>query len=90
LVGAAIPMGNLSAPPAAAGLMTASTPVQLASVAAPLPDGGDAGFGMLPPLMAPPISAGSGWSKRKNPKYEDLAMGLEVKGTIMPRNPSAG
>ena len=54
------------------------------------PDGGDAGFGMLPPLMAPPISPGSGWSKRKNPKYEDLAMGLEVKGTIMPRNPSAG
>lgn len=90
LVGAAVPMGNLSAPPAAAGLMTASTPVQLASVASPLPDGGDAGFGMLPPLMAPPISAGSGWSKRKNPKYEDLAMGLEVKGTIMPRNPSAG
>jgi PPE-repeat protein len=89
LVGAAIPMGNLSAPPAAAGLMTASTPVQLASAVSPLP-AGDTGFPMLPPLMAPPLSAGSGWSKRKNPKYEDLAMGLEVKGTIMPRNPSAG
>lgn len=89
LVGAAVPMGNLSAPPAAAGLMTASPPVQLASAVSPLPNG-DAGFPMLPPLMAPPLSAGSGWSKRKNPKYEDLAMGLEVKGTIMPRNPSAG
>jgi PPE-repeat protein len=89
LVGAAIPMGNLSAPPAAAGLMTASPPVQLASAVSPLP-AGDTGFPMLPPLMAPPLSAGSGWSKRKNPKYEDLAMGLEVKGTIMPRNPSAG
>jgi PPE-repeat protein len=89
-VGNAVLMGNLSAPPAAAGLMTAATPVQLASVASPLPDG-DTGFPMLPPLMPPPISsAGSGWSKRKNPKYEDLAMGLEVKGTVMPRNPSAG
>ncbi|MGO9509487.1 MAG: PPE domain-containing protein, partial [Mycobacterium sp.] len=90
LVGAAVPMGNLSAPPAAAGLMTASPPVQLASAVSPLPDGA-AGFPMLPPLMPPPItSAGTGWRKRKDAKYEDLAMGLEVKGTIMPRNPSAG
>jgi len=65
--------------------------VQLASAASPLPAAdADAGFPMLPPLMAPPISAGSGWRKRKEPKYEDLAMGLELKGTFMTRPPSAG
>ena len=82
-----VKFGNLTVPPAAMGL--AHTPVQLASAASPLP-AGDAGFPMLPPLMAPPISAGSGWRKRKDPKYEDLAMGLEVKGTFVPRPPSAG
>jgi hypothetical protein len=88
-----VPFGTLSAPPAATGVLTAAhMPVQLASAASPLPVGdvADAGFPMLPPLMAPPISAGSGWKKRKEQKYEDLAMGLEVKGTWMPRPPSAG
>ena len=45
---------------------------------------------MLPPLMPPPISAGSGWRKRKPQKYEDIAIGAELKGTVMPRPPSAG
>ncbi len=93
-MGVAVSMGSLSAPPAATAVLTgAHMPVQLASAASPLP-AGDAGsdFPMLPPLMAPPItpSAGSGWKKRKEPKYEDLAMGLELKGTFMTRPPSAG
>lgn len=86
-----VSMGKLTAPPAVVGLLPASqTPVQLASAATPL-DAGDAGFGgMLPPLMPPPISAGSGWRKRKQPKYEDLQIGKELKGSVMPRSPSAG
>ncbi len=44
----------------------------------------------LPPLMPPPISPGSGWRKRKQQKYEDLEHGLEVKGTVIKRLPSAG
>jgi len=84
-----VKMGNLTAPPAAVGLATMQTPVQLASAVSPLP-AGEAGFPMLPPLMPPPISAGSGWRKRKEQKYEDLSMGLELKGTFMPRPPSAG
>ncbi|MBX9983073.1 MAG: hypothetical protein CK429_20170 [Mycobacterium sp.] len=92
-MGVAVPMGNLSAPPAATAVLTGAhmPAVQLASAASPLPAAdADAGFPMLPPLMAPPISAGSGWRKRKEPKYEDLAMGLELKGTFMTRPPSAG
>jgi PPE-repeat protein len=90
LVGAGFPLGRVMAPPAVVGLLPAAQmPVQLASAASPLPMG-DAGFPMLPPLMPPPVSAGSGWSKRKQQKYDDLEIGLEVKGTVMPRNPSAG
>jgi len=89
-VGVGVSMGNLTAPPAVVGLLPASpTPVQLASAVSPLP-AGDSGLPMLPPLMPPPISAGSGWRKRKQQKYEDVAYGLEVKGTVMPRPPSAG
>jgi PPE-repeat protein len=92
-MGTAISLGTLSAPPAATAVLTAAhMPVQLASAASPLPAGeaDAAGFPMLPPLMAPPIAAGSGWRKRKEQKYEDLAMGLEVKGSFIPRSPSAG
>jgi PPE-repeat protein len=90
-MGAGVHIGQLTAPPAVVGLLpaTASTPVQLASAATPLPMG-EAGMPMLPPLMPPPISAGSGWRKRKSQKYEDLAIGKELKGTWMPRPPSAG
>ncbi|WP_099223257.1 PPE family protein [Mycobacterium persicum] len=89
-LGVGVSMGNLTAPPAVVGLLAAShTPVQLASAVSPLP-AGDSGFPMLPPLMPPPISAGSGWRKRKQPKYEDLEYGVELKGTVMPRPPSAG
>ncbi|WP_421841738.1 PPE family protein [Mycobacterium sp.] len=88
-LGAGVPMGNLTAPPAVVKLVaTSQTPVQLASAASPLP-AGEAGLPM-PPMMPMPISAGSGWRKRKQQKYEDLAYGLEVNGTVMPRSPSAG
>jgi PPE-repeat protein len=90
-MGAGVHIGQLTAPPAVVGLLpaTASTPVQLAAATTPLPTA-EAGMPMLPPLMPPPISAGSGWRKRKSQKYEDLAIGKELKGTWMPRPPSAG
>jgi PPE-repeat protein len=88
-IGVGVSMGKLTAPPAVVGLLPASqAPVQLASAATPL-TGADPGFPM-PPLMPPPISAGSGWRKRKEQKYEDIAIGAELKGTVMPRPPSAG
>src|ERR1700748_3270998 len=86
-LGAAVPMGNLSAPPGAAPLL--STPVQLASAGMPLGTSGAAGMPM-PPLMPPPISPGSGWRKRKAQKYEDIAIGAELKGKVIKPPPSAG
>jgi PPE-repeat protein len=86
-LGAAVPMGNLSAPPSAAPLL--ATPVQLASAATPLGTSGVGGMPM-PPLMPPPISPGSGWRKRKPQKYEDIAIGAELKGKVMKPPPSAG
>jgi PPE-repeat protein len=86
-LGAAVPMGNLSAPPSAAPLL--ATPVQLASAATPLGTSGAAGMPM-PPLMPPPISPGTGWRKRKAQKYEDIAIGAELKGKVMKPPPSAG
>jgi PPE-repeat protein len=87
-MGVGVTVGKLTAPPAVVGLLPASqTPVQLASAATPL-TAADPGF--LPPLMPPPITAGSGWRKRKQQKYEDIQIGAELKGTVMPRPPSAG
>ena len=87
-LGAAVPMGNLSAPPGAAPLL--SQPVQLASAATPLGGGGIPGMPMLPPLMPPPISPGSGWRKRKAQKYDDIEIGAQVKGKVIKPPPSAG
>jgi PPE-repeat protein len=88
--GVGVSIGKLTAPPAVVGLLPASqVPVQLASAASPLP-AGEAGLPMLPPIMPPPISAGSGWRKRKQPKYEDIAIGAELKGKVMDPPPSAG
>jgi PPE-repeat protein len=90
-LGAAVPMGGLSAPPGAAALLaTSQAPVQLASAATPLGAGEASGMPMMPPLMAPPISAGSGWRKRKSQKYEDISIGAELKGDVMKPPPSAG
>ncbi len=89
-LGVGVSIGKLTAPPAVVGLLPASqTPVQLASATSPL-DGADAGFPMLPPLMPPPVSAGSGWRKRKQPTPEELQVGAEVKGKVMRPPPSAG
>jgi PPE-repeat protein len=88
--GVGVSIGKLTAPPAVVGLLPASqAPVQLASAASPL-SAGQAGLPMLPPIMPPPISAGSGWRKRKQPKYEDIAIGAELKGKVMDPPPSAG
>ncbi|MCV7401854.1 PPE family protein [Mycobacterium fragae] len=89
-IGVGVSMGKLTAPPAVVGLLPASqAPVQLASAASPLP-ASESGLPFLPPIMPPPISAGSGWRKRKQQKYDDIAIGAELKGTVMPRPPSAG
>src|SRR5271155_5457940 len=58
-LGAAVPMGNLS--PRPSGGPWRATRVQLASGATPFGASGAPGMPMLPPLMPPPISPGSGW-----------------------------
>ncbi len=90
-IGTGVSIGKLTAPPSIVNLVpTSQAPVQLASAAAPL-GAGESGLPMLPPLMPPPISpAGSGWRKRKQQKYEDMAIGAELKGTVMRPPPSAG
>jgi PPE-repeat protein len=88
--GVGVSIGKLTAPPAVVNLLpTSQAPVQLASAASPL-SGGESGLPMLPPLMPPPVSAGSGWRKRKRPKYEDIAIGAELKGKVIHPPPSAG
>jgi PPE-repeat protein len=89
--GVGVSIGKLTAPPAVVGLLPGQqVPVQLASAAAPL-GAGESGMPMLPPIMPPPISpAGSGWRKRKQQKYEDIAIGAELKGNVMRPPPSAG
>ena len=91
VTGVGVTIGKLTAPPAVVGLLPSSqVPVQLASAATPL-GAGESGLPMLPPIMPPPISpAGSGWRKRKQQKYEDIAIGAELKGTVMRPPPSAG
>ena len=89
-MGVGVSMGKLTLPPAVVGLLPAAqTPVQLASAASPLP-AADAGLPMLPPLMPPPVSPGSGWRKRKPHQYDDIEMGKELKGTVIRPPPSAG
>ncbi len=89
--GVAMPVGGLMAPPGTGTLLaTSQAPVQLASAATPLGTGETAGMPMMPPLMAPPISPGSGWRKRKAQKYEDISIGAELKGNVMKPPPSAG
>jgi PPE-repeat protein len=89
-MGVGVSMGKLTLPPAVVGLLPATqTPVQLAAATSPLPAGGG-GLSMMPPLMPPPISPGSGWRKRKPQQYDDIEVGAEVKGKVIRPPPSAG
>jgi PPE-repeat protein len=89
-LGVGVTVGKLTMPPAVVGLLPAAqTPVQLAAATSPLPAAGT-GFPMMPPLMPPPISPGSGWRKRKPQQYDDIEMGAEVKGKVIRPPPSAG
>lgn len=90
-LGVGVSLGKLTAPPAVVGLLPGTQAgVQLASAASPLP-AAESGFPVMPMMVPPPTaSAGTGWRKRKQQKYEDVALGQEVKGKVMPRNPSAG
>lgn len=94
-LGVGMKVGPLTVPPAAAGsLATAQAPVQLASAAAPLPAPESAAFSgvpaIMPPVVPPSAATGSGWRKRRQQKYEDLEVGLELRGPVMPKPPSAG
>jgi PPE-repeat protein len=89
-MGVGVSMGKLTLPPAVVGLLPATqTPVQLAAATSPLPAGGSS-FPMMPPLMPPPISPGSGWRKRKPQQYDDIELGAELKGKVVRPPPSAG
>ncbi len=91
-MGVGVSLGKLTAPPAVVGLLPATqTPVQLASSVSPLP--ADAGLTGMPlmPMMAPSTnSAGSGWRKRKQQKFEDLEYGAELPKKVIQRPPSGG
>ncbi|BBZ73791.1 PPE family protein [Mycobacterium paraseoulense] len=91
-MGVGVSLGKLTAPPAVVGLLPATqTPVQLASSVSPLP--ADAGLTGMPlmPMMAPSTnSAGSGWRKRKQQKFEDLEYGAELPKKVIHRPPSGG
>ncbi len=91
-MGVGVSLGKLTAPPAVVGLLPATqTPVQLASSVSPLP--AETGLSGMPlmPLMAPPTnSAGSGWRKRKQQKFEDLEYGADLAKKVIHRPPSGG
>jgi PPE-repeat protein len=91
-MGVGVSLGKLTAPPAVVGLLPATpTPVQLASSVSPLP--ADAGLTGMPlmPMMAPSTnSAGSGWRKRKQQKFDELEYGAELPKKVIHRPPSGG
>jgi PPE-repeat protein len=88
-MGVGVSIGKLTMPPATVEML-ASAPVRLASAVSELPAGE---FGLpsipMPPFMMPPPA-----KSKKGPKegrdYDDIEYGLELKGTVMPRPPSAG
>jgi PPE-repeat protein len=92
-LGVGVTVGKLTAPPAVVGLLPASqSPVQLASAVSPLApgDSGLSGMPLMPMMVPPPISAGSGWRKRKQQKFEDLECGAELPKRVVQRPPSGG
>jgi len=92
-LGVGVTVGKLTAPPAVVGLLPAAqSPVQLASSVSPLPAGNSAMpmMPMMPMMVPPPISAGSGWRKRKQQNVEDLECGAELPKKVVQRPPSGG
>jgi PPE-repeat protein len=88
-IGVGVSMGGLKMPPAVVGMLAAAkTPVQLAAAVSSLP-AGESGFPFMPPPMMPPV-APRNKGKREGGKYDDIEIGLEIKGTFMTRPPSAG
>ncbi len=88
-VGVGVSMGGLTMPPAVVGMLAASqTPVQLAAAVSPL-SADESGFPFMPPPMMPPVTPRDK-RKREGRDYDDLEIGLEIKGTFMTRPPSAG
>ncbi|ORV93855.1 hypothetical protein AWC11_00475 [Mycobacterium interjectum] len=88
-IGVGVSMGRLTMPPAVVGMLAAAkTPVQLAAAVSPLP-AGESGFPFMPPPMMPPVVPRNK-GKREGGKYDDIEIGLEIKGTFMTRPPSAG
>ncbi len=93
-LGVGVTVGKLTMPPAVVGLLPATqTPVHLAAAASPLA-AADSGLSSMPimPMMVPPAttSAGTGWRKRKQQKFEDLDYGAQLPKTVMQRPPSGG
>ncbi|OBH06616.1 hypothetical protein A5696_23395 [Mycobacterium sp. E2699] len=87
--GVGVSMGGLKMPPAVVGMLAAAkTPVQLAAAVSPLP-ASESGFPFMPPPMMPPVTPRDK-KKREAGKYDDIEIGLEIKGTFMTRPPSAG
>ncbi|BBX65577.1 PPE family protein [Mycobacterium saskatchewanense] len=88
--GVGVLVGKLMMPPSVVGVVPgAQVPVQLASAASPLPTGE---FGLpaiqMPPFRMPQPAAGA--RKREGRDYDNIELGLELKGTVMHRPPSAG
>ncbi|MGP0079856.1 PPE family protein, partial [Mycobacterium sp.] len=85
-LGVGVTVGKLTAPPAVVGLLPAAqSPVQLASSVSPLPAGNSAMpmMPMMPMMVPPPISAGTGWRKRKQQSVEDLECGAELPKKVV-------
>lgn len=91
-MGVGVSLGKLTAPPAVVGLLPATqTPVQLASSVSPLPsEPGLTGMPLMPMMAPTSNSAGSGWRKRKQQKFEDLEYGAELPKKVIHRPPSGG
>jgi len=88
-VGVGVSIGRLTMPPAMVGMLAASqTPVQLAAAVSPLA-ADESGFPFMPPPMMPPVTPRDK-RKREGRDYDDIEIGLEIKGTFMTRPPSAG
>jgi PPE-repeat protein len=105
-IGVGVSLGKLTLPPAVVGMLAAShAPVELASAVSPLP-AEESGLPFMPPLMPPPISAGSGWRTRKQQKlgayeepehehedyeeYEEYEAPREGLGLSSPDSPGSG